>query len=502
MTIPLKYRIPLLVFLIGLLLVLFEGLIQKNIEYSRMIENTSAQAKIIGNRIASSITLDSKTKGIVKESIVSLTAPYMTDSVNEVVILDQNLIEVFQRSIVSSEHQKYSIDKSLSKRVSQELFSHLIYVEDKQHILGYFPIELPAKPGKVISRNQGVLFLVFDVSVAHETAKRSIINTSLMNIAVVTLMIITFSSLIYFLVFRRLDILHEATKKMSQGDFSLEVKDDGADELSEVIETFNEMAQKMNAYKHDMELEVEAVVKERTEQAKILVQQSRMASMGEMIGNIAHQWRQPLNALSLIIQKVQIFSHRGKLTPEIVDSNAEKATLLISNMSKTIDDFRDFFKPDKQKEYFYLKDVVNDVNGLLEAGLKHMDVRVDIDIDQWCELYGFKNEFSQVIVNLFNNSKDAFKEHNVLKRKITLKGWYEDEKVILKVSDNAGGIPEEIISRIFEPYYTTKEEGKGTGIGLYMSKMIVEENMDGEIMVRNKGKGVEFSIVLKHHKRG
>ena len=137
---------------------------------------------------------------------------------------------------------------------------------------------------------------------------------------------------------------------------------------------------------------------------------------------------------------------------------------------------------------------------LLEASFTEKNILVDIDIQQpKCEVYGFKNEFAQVIINLLNNSKDALQEKGIEEGKVSIRGKMVNGQTVFRISDNAGGIPETIIDRIFEPYYTTKEEGKGTGIGLYMSKMIIEENMNGIIQVHNTLDGAEFSMTFKNY---
>jgi len=498
MGIPLKYLLPLSVFLTGLLILLIETYVQKDIAYNQMAEENIKQIKIIGNRLTSRIILESRTHGIIQEKIVSLISPYMAETLDQVDIFDRDLNKLFSRSLSAHKNHEMAIDLETSKKVIQDQFSDIHYDQVSQHIIGYFPVDLQIKKGEVNTRNTGVIHLVFDVSQAYKKTTQTLINSILLNMTIIIVMVVAYSILMYFLVFKRLNALHRATKRLSEGKFDTYVESKGSDELTQVISTFNTMAQEMHSYKDTMEEKIQQALKERSEQTKLLVQQSRLASMGEMIGNIAHQWRQPLNALGLLIQKIQLFSQRGKLTEELLEDNVTKAIRIIENMSTTIDDFRDFFKPDKQKEFFDLKDVMHDVMSLLEASFTEKSITVDIQIEEpKCEVYGFKNEFSQVVINLLNNSKDAFVEKNIQDGRISVVGKHYKGYVSLSISDNAGGIPEEIIDRIFEPYYTTKEEGKGTGIGLYMSKMIVEDNMNGWIQAHNTDEGVEFNMTFK-----
>lgn len=502
MNLSLKYLIPLIIFFTGLFLVVIQTSIQMNREYARMIKNTSTQAKIVGNRLASRITFEIKSEGFSTQKMVSLSAPYMADTLDQIGLYDQRLNPLFVRYIPTHDHDhNESIESSIAYKVIKEQFSNIRYEHKYHHIIGYFPIDLPVREGEILSNRTGVIHLVFDVTSEYLQTKEAIIKTAIMNVAMIIIMVSFFSALMYYLIFKRLDALYRASLRLSQGDFDVHVNSKGHDELTQVIDTFNSMAVDMKAYKHTMQERVNKAVEERAEQSRLLIQQSRLASMGEMIGNIAHQWRQPLNALGLLIQKLELFSSRGKLTEEILKENVSTANHIIKNMSTTIDDFRDFFKPDKQKETFDLKVVVHEVMKLLGAGLEKADIAVMINISQpECQLYGFKNEFIQVIINLINNAKDALIERQVDNRLIHITGKQKKDGVIFSISDNAGGIPEAIIERIFEPYYTTKEEGQGTGIGLYMSKMIVEENMQGQLRVKNTNEGAEFSMIFKNSK--
>lgn len=241
----------------------------------------------------------------------------------------------------------------------------------------------------------------------------------------------------------------------------------------------------------------EAIVQSQ-QKDHMMTQQSKLASMGEMIGNIAHQWRQPLNALSLLLQKQQIFFERGLLTQEKLEDNISKGISLINKMSSTIDDFRDFFKPNKEKGDFDIKEAVDSTLELIDASLHNESIVMDISIPDNLIVYGYKNEFSQVILNLINNAKDVIVEKKKNEGRIKLHTSFSDNgnTLNLHICDNGGGIPENVLDQVFEPYFTTKEEGKGTGIGLYMSKMIIEENMHGKISVSNTDEGAAFTISI------
>lgn len=502
MRIPLKYLLPLLIFITGFFLVVLQTYLYMNDEYSKMLKKSFSQAKIVGNRLASQITNEAQNGKVMNPKMASITAPYMADTLDQVGIYNHRFELEFSRYIASHPQDHIeSFDSAIALKVANEQFADLKYCEEAKHIVGYFPLDMPVRKNGVLLRNTGVLQLVFDINVQHKESTQTIIKNAVMNISIVTIMVLVFSFLLYYFVLRRLNALHKATTKLIQGDFNAHVHSGGNDELSQVIHTFNTMAIEINAYKHTMEEKVQYAIIERSEQTKILIQQSRLASMGEMIGNIAHQWRQPLNALGLIIQKIEIFYERGKLNKESLEENVQKASLIIDSMSRTINDFRDFFKPNKQKEHFHIQELVSNVINLLEEGLNQSEISLIVEIEEpGPVLYGFKNEFSQVLINLINNSKDALIDRKVELKKIFIHAKQKDETLFVSVEDNAGGISEAIIDRIFEPYYTTKEEGQGTGIGLYMSKMIVEENMQGLMRVKNTQRGALFSMIFKNNK--
>jgi signal transduction histidine kinase len=216
--------------------------------------------------------------------------------------------------------------------------------------------------------------------------------------------------------------------------------------------------------------------------------------MGEMIGNIAHQWRQPINALGLLLANIKDAYEFGELNREEMSRQMETGNRLIQKMSATIDDFRDFFRPNKEKAPFRLAKVVAEVKSILGASLAHHGIFLDEQVSVDVNALGYANECAQVLLNLVNNAKEALVERKVAGGVIRVSVGMEDGMAVVRVADNGGGIPEDVLPKIFDPYFTTKPQG--TGIGLYMSKIIVENNMGGRIEARNVEGGAEFAIFV------
>ncbi|RXJ98424.1 hypothetical protein CRU98_10335 [Arcobacter sp. CECT 8986] len=240
-------------------------------------------------------------------------------------------------------------------------------------------------------------------------------------------------------------------------------------------------------------------LREFREKDTLLFKQSRLAAMGEMISMIAHQWRQPLSAISSILAKLKIRSLKSQ-NEEIIKLNDEFDNIsnYIQYMSKTIDDFRNFFKDDKQKEYLDIIEVVNIAVIMVKPILDSKNIKIDINKkENLNKIFTFKNELIQIILNILNNSIDAMEENNIKEGKINISFSHSEDYLRIIIADNAGGIPKHLISKIFEPYFTTKHEKNGTGLGLYMCKVILEKHFSGTINVKNIEKGSSFSIDIK-----
>ena len=254
--------------------------------------------------------------------------------------------------------------------------------------------------------------------------------------------------------------------------------------------------QELEDVNHSLEDRIATTLKEIREKDQILIQQGRLAAMGEMISNISHQWRQPLNNVGLIIQNLQDMCENGELTTDIMDREVRMAMDVIQFMSNTIDDFRYFFRPDKEKNEFIVNEVIAKTIKFMLPALRHYGITITVNEEPDVSILGYPNEYSQMLINIINNAKDELLERKVPDPRIMICVFHDDRLAVATVTDNAGGIDDGVLPKVFDPYFTTKEPGKGTGIGLYMSKVIVEKNMDGRLTARNVPDGVEFRIEM------
>jgi C4-dicarboxylate-specific signal transduction histidine kinase len=250
----------------------------------------------------------------------------------------------------------------------------------------------------------------------------------------------------------------------------------------------------LESLNRSLEERIATTLSELREKDQILIQQGRLAAMGDMISNIAHQWRNPLNNVALIIQNLQLMSESGELTAEAMTREVGCAMDIITFMSRTIDDFRNFFRQDKEKSRFVVNRAVEDAIRLLSPGLASRGIRIELEAEGDVTALGYANEYAQVILNVINNARDVLTERHIVNPLVTIRIFRTEQRSVVLIRDNAGGIGEAILPKLFDPYFTTKAQGQGTGIGLYMSKVIIEQHMDGRILAGNVEGGAEFSI--------
>lgn len=259
---------------------------------------------------------------------------------------------------------------------------------------------------------------------------------------------------------------------------------------------FNDVTE-YETQKEKLEKLVDEEIKKRMDSQYLLMQQSKLATMGEMIGHIAHQWRQPLAQLGGIFMNLESAYDFKQLDQKYLMEKTDKGNELLKYMSSTIEDFRNFFVPQKEKELFNVRNFIKNAINIIQASLTYNHIEIDIkQKNKKLKLKGYPSEFSQVILNLLVNAQDALISTKTIKPKITIKINQIKNKVYIEIEDNAGGIKEEYLEKVFDIYFTTKPKDIGTGLGLYMAKLIIETKFNGKIKVKNSAKGAFFTIVL------
>jgi len=483
-------------------------------------QKNTLNSVIFSNAKTISKTIALVSSGAMNDEDLSFIVEYMQRFLE-----DNNEIKyiIFHRKdaeIIYSDNKKWSFLSELPKQIvnleKNEITSSVLKTD-------LYPTEVYHFKYPILF--SGITWGWIDIGFSRQEYLKSMKSIYLNSFILLTLTFITSIILSYYLtkwLVKPIIDLSNASKKVTSGDLNVQVKVNGNDEISQLAISFNKMTnslkdsyQKLSKSNEDLEqrvknrteelnrlnrgldLKVKEESNKRAEQEQLLIHQSRFAAMGEMIGNIAHQWRQPLNALSLLLQNIENAHEMGKLDDDYIKRKVEKGHRLTNNMSQTIDDFRNFFRPNKVLEQFTISEAINSTLDIIRTSLEHSMIEIIQQIDSNKYTKGHKSEFSQVLLNIINNAKDALIEKDTSARKIWIDVFDNDELIIVKIKDNAGGIKDSVIGKIFDPYFTTKDEGKGTGIGLYMSKTIIENNMNGKLSVQNSEDGVIFTISIK-----
>ncbi|MDF1877710.1 HAMP domain-containing histidine kinase, partial [Sulfurimonas sp. SAG-AH-194-L11] len=233
---------------------------------------------------------------------------------------------------------------------------------------------------------------------------------------------------------------------------------------------------------------------DKIQKKKIIFEQSKLASMGEMLGNIAHQWRQPLGEINAVVMKIDADVYTKKLTPISLENDMQRIENITRHMSDTLESFNSYFKKDKEHQNITLQEVTNKALMLMENSLQ--DVKLIMRVKEDLEINLNVCEFTQVLLVILNNTIDAFKTRNTKHKLITISITQSSTNHIVEIEDNAGGIKKKNLSKVFEPYFSTKFKADGIGVGLYMAKMLVEESLQGSLTVQNTKNGAKFTIKL------
>jgi signal transduction histidine kinase len=313
---------------------------------------------------------------------------------------------------------------------------------------------------------------IISIEISKEAIVQSLDNNYKRQIMIAILVYLTFMTAVYFLI----KIIRDNESKYSS-------------QLQDANNT--------------LETKILKALEENKKQHVMLEQQSRLAAIGEMIGNIAHQWRQPLSIITTVISGLQVKQEVGiPITSEMIVDTTDTIINQANYLSKTIDDFRSFIKNDATQEIFYLSKVIGDTISLVTPALQSNHIKLSLILDDTITYNGYPSQLSQVLINILNNAKDAFKEKNQEDKQIKIKTFQDETSIKIEIIDNAGGIPQEIKSKIFDPYFTTKHQYVGTGLGLYISVNIIQKDFDGAISIEdieerigeNLYKGTKFII--------
>ena len=257
----------------------------------------------------------------------------------------------------------------------------------------------------------------------------------------------------------------------------------------------NVQHRELQEFNEELTSRVEEEVEKNREKDLILINNSRLAALGEMIGNIAHQWRQPLNAIAIMIQSVHVSYELEDLPKEKFDEFVKDSMAQVNYLSKTIDDFRDMIKDDKHDEAFDVGELISKTFTLLEPSLKSSDIDASLDLEKKVVAsHANAKALSQAFINILNNAKDVLQHQNKNGKLITISLKKNQNKVQITICDNGGGVPQEIMGKIFDPYFTTKHQANGTGLGLYVSKNILNNEMGGDLYAKNVDDGACFII--------
>lgn len=281
----------------------------------------------------------------------------------------------------------------------------------------------------------------------------------------------------------------------------------GIQEIDTLLENFTTMGQTLQELYNSMEQKITQGIEKNMETQKIMIHQSRLAQMGEMISMIAHQWRQPLGSIATVLMSIKLKStlnkfdfstEEGKMQHKaFLETSVDKMDSYVRYLTTTIDDFRNFFKPEQECELTTVNDMVQNTLSIIGKSLEIHSIQLHVNNTSHTPLLTYGKKITQVLMNIIKNAHDAILEHKIENGTIWLNAYEKDESFVVEIEDNAGGIKPDIMVKIFDPYFSTKNEKNGTGLGLYMSKMIIEQHCHGTLSVENTTVGVKFTITFK-----
>jgi signal transduction histidine kinase len=250
----------------------------------------------------------------------------------------------------------------------------------------------------------------------------------------------------------------------------------------------------LESFRRDLLIKVEAAVESIREKDHIIIRQSRQTAISELIANLSHQWRQPLNTVMALIQDIEYQGRSAELSVDYLKQQSHQAMGIIQGMSETIDDLRYFFEPVEKFDEFVIGEVINRCVKLLQPVLEEEGVRLEIEGNQQLNIKGYRNDYAQAVLQIINNSRDALSERHVVDKWVKITISADQESSVVEISDNGGGIEAEALEHVFEPYFTTRFKSPGKGLNLYMCQIVIEKNMSGSLTAGNSENGAVFTI--------
>ncbi len=440
-----------------------------------------------------------KTVGVI---IVSISMGGIQD------IISDKLVNLNAIALLNLDNNKFLYKSSIARKIDDNA---LISLKSNIEYLNYDNKSYLMVTDSYKNNQLNMKFFIFakEDNIFNNINTIILDNTILLLIIILLMGLVMFFAISYFL--RPLKALIEDIQYLSNKFNNIQNIQNNDDEIQSIRLYFNNFKEliykerkKLKEHNNTLESKIEKAVNKNIEQTKIMAQQSKMISMGEMLENIAHQWRQPLSVISTASTGMKMEKEFGLSNEKKELKTLDTINQSAQHLSKTINDFRDFFNPNKEKELFSLEKAYKETINLLESKFKNRVIEVIDDIDD-VQLCGLKSELIQVIMNILNNARDILETKSKDKlRLIFINIYKKDNTAILTIKDNGGGIPIDTIDRVFEPYFTTKHKAQGTGIGLYMSMEMVKNHMDGDIKVKNEEyeydgihyTGASFKIIL------
>ena len=414
--------------------------------------------------LGTSIKLNTKAKEI-KTRLIDMVRSLPVDRSNFILLFDEN------KNIISAKKEQKKLHDNQLQIIKKNLTKELIWNEKRLHDYYYFTSYYEPLDWYFIYGFKTSTFSEKELQKQKDLAK--VLAREYEFISKASIIIIIFVLMLSLLLSLKVRKIFKKYQK------EVEKKEEELQELNK-----------------SLEIRVQSEIKEHREKEKMLIQRAKMADMGDMLSMIAHQWRQPLNQLSYTLMNIDSAYEYNELTQEYLDEKIKEGNEQLEFMSTTIDDFRNYFKPDNRRELLLVREIIQKSVDLMQKTLeaKAIEIEIKLECNEHHEIY--KNEFVQVMLNLIKNAYDVLVDNNIQNPKITILSFCDKKNLTIEVYDNGGGVDEKIIETLFEPYVSTKDTKNATGLGLYMSKMIIEEHHSGILSVLNREKGACFIIKL------